>query len=115
MAPKPASLPQQDLARLLETERQLAERLRSARAEADALVARAHADVLQREAALAAELESEEQRLMERIAQERQQRQREIADAGRREVEFYERVPEERLADISRQLRGRLLGDESNP
>lgn len=109
------SVPQRDLARLLETERRLAERLQSARAEADALVARTRSDVQQREAALAEELEGDERRLMDRLVRERQQREREIAEAGRREVESYERVSEQRLAEIARQLRVRLLDDESGP
>ena len=47
-----------DLARLLETEARLEERLRAARAEAEALIGRARAEAAAREAGLAAELEA---------------------------------------------------------
>jgi vacuolar-type H+-ATPase subunit H len=108
-------VPAGDLARLLDTEHQLGERLRSARAEADVLVAHARAAAEQREAALAAELEAEQRLMGERLQRERRKREREIADAAQREVEAYQRVSNQRLAEIGRALAPRLLDDEGGP
>lgn len=104
-----------DLARLLETERRLGERLQSARAEADALVARAREAARQREARLAAELESDERSMAERLLDERGKREHEIADAAQRQVSAYADVSDERLTAITRALAHRLLDDESGP
>ena len=110
-----ASVPAGDLARLLETERRLGERLRSARAEAEALVAQAHADVAQREAALAAELEGDERRMTERLARERRKREREIADEAQRQIDAYAGVSAQRLSAVVRTLASRLLDGERAP
>ena len=107
------SPPAGDLARLLDTERRLGERLQAARAEAEALVAQARAAAEKREAALAAQLETDQRLMGERLERERRKREREIADAAQREVEAYERVSAERLKGIARALAPRLLDDES--
>ena len=104
-----------DLTRLLETERQLAERLRSARSEAEALLARARSDAEQREAMLAAELELDGRSLTERLIAERGKGEREIADDAQRQVSAYADVSDERLTTIARALARRLLEDQSAP
>lgn len=109
------AVPAGDLARLLDTERRLAERLRSARAEAESVIARARADVEQREAALAAELEADQRRMLERLARERRKREREIADDAQRQVNAYAGVSVQRLSAVVHTLGRRLLGDESAP
>ncbi len=110
-----ASVPAGDLARLLETERRLGERLRSARSEAEALVAQARADVAQREAALDAELEGDERRVTERLARDRRKREREIADEAERQVAAFAAVSAQRVRAVVRTLTQRLLDDESAP
>jgi vacuolar-type H+-ATPase subunit H len=110
----PDSVPAGDLARLLDTERRLGERLQSARAEAEAVVAHARAAAEQREAALATQLETEQRRMGERLERERRKREREIADAAQREVETYQRVTRQRLAEIARALAPRLLDEEGS-
>ena len=104
-----------DLARLLETERRLAERLESARAEADALVAHAREAAEQREATLAAELESDQRSMADRLLGERAKREQEIADAAQRQISAYADVSDERLTAVARALARRLLDDESAP
>ena len=106
------SVPATDLTRLLDTERRLAERLRSARAEAESVIARARADVEQRETALAAELEADERRMSERLARERRKREREIADEAKRQVDAYTGVSAQRIGAIVHALTRRLLDDE---
>lgn len=101
-----------DLARLLETERRLGERLRASRAEAEALVERARLAAEQREAALAAEFELDERRMRERLTRERHKREREIAADAERQTETYRRVSSEELGKIARQLEHHLLDDE---
>ena len=104
-----------DLARLLETERRLGERLQSARAEAEALLAHAREAAEQCEATLAAELESDQRSMAERLLGERGRRDQEIADAAQRQVSAYADVSDERLTAITRALAHRLLDDESGP
>lgn len=104
-----------DLARLLETERRLGERLQSARAEADVLVAHAREAAGQREALLAAELESDQRSMADRLLGERAKREQEIAVAAQRQVSAYADVSDERLTAIARTLARRLLDDESAP
>jgi hypothetical protein len=106
------SVPSTDLTRLLDTERRLAERLQSARAEAESVIARARADVAQREAALAAELEADERRMTERLALERRARERDIADEAERQVNAYAGLSAERLSATVHALARRLLEDE---
>ena len=107
--------PSGDLTRLLDTERQLADRLRAARAEAEALLARARSDAGQREARLVAELELEERSLTERLIGERTTREREIAADAQRQVSAYADVSNERLTTIARALARRLLDEEKAP
>ena len=109
------SVPARDLARLLETERRLGERLRSARVEAEALVVRAQADAERCEAAQADQLESDERLLHERLTQERQAQERAINDAAEREITFYRGISPARLATVARRLGDRLLDDEAVP
>jgi vacuolar-type H+-ATPase subunit H len=106
--------PAGDLTRLLDTERWLAERLQAARSEAEALLARARSDVEQREATLAAELESDQRSMADRLLGERGKREQEIADAAQRQVSAYVDVSDERLTAIARALTRRLLDDESD-
>ena len=101
-----------DLERLLETERRLGERLRAARAEADALVTQAQAAAVARDAALAGELESEERLADERLGREHSEREREIADDAQRQIDAYERIPARRLSEIAKHLARRLLKEE---
>jgi hypothetical protein len=107
-------VPAGELARLLDTERRLGQRLQSARAEAEALVAHAREAAAQREAALAAQLETDQRRMAERLTRERRKREREIAAAAERDVEAYERVSAPRLKEIARALAPRLLDDEGD-
>ena len=100
---------------MLDTERQLAERLRAAGSEAEALLARARSDAEQREATLAAELESDQQRMAERLIRERRKREREIADDAQRQVSAYAGVSDERLTAIAHALAHRLLDDQTSP
>jgi len=108
------SVPAGDLARLLDIERRLGERLQSARAEAEALVAHAREAAAQREAALAAQLDIEERRMGERLTRERRKREREIVVAAEHEVEAYARVSTQRLKAIARTLAPRLLDGEDS-
>jgi vacuolar-type H+-ATPase subunit H len=105
--------PSGDLTRLLDTERQLAERLRAARAEAEALLTRARSDAEQCEATLAAELESDQRSMAERLLGERRQREREIADDAQRQVGAYANISDARLTALARALARRLLDDQS--
>jgi len=109
------SVPATNLTRLLDTERRLAERLQAARADAESVVAQARADVAQREAALAAELEADERRMTERLARERRKREREIADDAQRQIDAYAGVSTQRLSAVVRTLAPRLLDDERAP
>lgn len=104
-----------DLERLLETERRLGERLRAARAEADALVSRAQAAAVAREAALAAELEAEERLSDERLGREHREREREIADDAQRQIDAYQRIPAKRLSEIATRVTRRLLEEDGAP
>ncbi len=108
----PALSPQGDLARLLETERRLEERLHAARAEAEALVARAQQEADRQGAALEAELADGARRLEESLAAEGRRRTAEMADAAAREAEAYERVTAARLAAVARALAERFLVGE---
>lgn len=90
-----------DLARLLETERRLEERLRAAGAEAETVVARAQLEAERQEATLEAELAEAGRRLDESLAAEDRRRAAEIADAAAREVEAYGRVTPARLAAVA--------------
>ena len=107
--PTPAS-PQGEFARLLETERRLDERLRQARAEAEALVAAAQAEAARRETALAAELEGDALRLDAELAAEQRRREQEVADAARAEGEAYDGVAPARVTAIALGLAPRLIG-----
>ena len=100
---------------MLDTERQLAERLRAARAEAEALLVRARVNAAQREAKLAAELELDERSLTERLIGEREKHEREIADDAQRRLSAYADVSDERMTALARALARRLLDDETVP
>lgn len=104
-----------DLQRLLEVERRLGERLRVARAEADALVLQAQTAVAAREAALAAELETAERLADERLAGEQRAREREIADDTQRQIDAYERIPAGRLSEIAETIGRRMLEEDAAP
>jgi len=104
-----AAAPQGDLARLLETERRLEERLRAARAEAEALVAQAQQAAEQEDAALEAQLADAARLLDESLAAEGRRRTAEIADAADRKAQAYERVPPARLSAVARALAERFL------
>jgi hypothetical protein len=110
-----AAAPQGDLARLLETERRLEERLQAARLEANGLIARVRLEAEQREQAFAAELDAEAQRLADALEAERQRREAEIAAAAGVEAEAYDRVPAARLAAVARDLAARLIEQEPAP
>ena len=100
--------PQGDLARLLETEQRLEERLRAARAEAEALVAQARRDAETRDAALAAEIAAEEKRVADALETERRRREAEIAADAEREALEYERAPAALLSAVARALADRI-------
>ena len=104
-----------DLARLLETERRLGERLRTARADADALVAQAQAAAERRDAALAADLKAEERLADERLSGELRKREQEIADDAQRQIEAYQRIPASRLTELAKSLADRLLEEVNTP
>ena len=104
-----------DLARLLETERRLGERLRAACLEADALVAQAEAAAAARESALAAQLEDEERLADERLGSEQREREREIADDAPRQIGAYQRISSQRLAEVATTLANRLLEEDGAP
>lgn len=109
MTPPPAAVPQSDLARLLETERRLEERLRAARVEAEALVTRAQHAVAEEEATLEAQLAEAARQLDARLAAEERRRIAEIVEGGDREARGYEQVSAARLAAVARQLAERFL------
>ena len=104
-----------DLARLLETERRLGERLRAARADAEALVSQAQTAAAQREAALATELVAHERQTDERLGREQRTRERDIADDAQRQIEAYEQIPAARLAEVAKSLARRLLEEDDTP
>lgn len=104
-----------DFARLLETERRLEEQLGRAHAEADALVAQAQAAAAEREAALAAELEGEEQLADERLGREHRKREQEIAGDAQRQIDAYQRIPARRLSEVAKTLARRLLEEDRAP
>ncbi len=107
-----ASSPPGELARLLETERRIEERLRAARAEVEALLARAQQDAERQEAVLESQLADATRRLDEDLAAEGRRRAAEIADAADREAQAYERVTPARLAAVARALAERFLVGE---
>jgi hypothetical protein len=98
-----------DLARLLDTERQLEERLRGARAEGEALVAQARAAAEQRESETVVQLRADEERLAQRLVAERQHREQEIHTAARAEAQRYDGVPAARIHEIAGRLAQRLV------
>lgn len=103
---------QGDLARLLETERRLEDRVVAARAEAAALVAQAQQAAAQGDAALDAQLAEAARLLDESLAAESRRRTAEIADAADREAQAYERVTPARLAAVAQALAERFLVGE---
>ena len=105
----PTRAPPSDLARLLETEQRLEERLRTARAEAEGLVAQAHEAAGHEEATLDAQLAEAGRQLDERLAAEARARVAEIAESAERQVQAYERVSATRLAAVARKLAERFL------
>lgn len=113
MTPVPA--PQGDLARLLDTERRLEERLHAARAESAALVADAQRAAAQEEATLESQLAEAGRQLDESLAAEAQRRTAEIAEAAAGEVRAYERVSAARLAAVAAALAERFLVPQDAP
>lgn len=109
------AVPASDLARLLETERRLEERLRAARAERDGLIAEAQAAAESRERELAAGLEHEQRRLAAALEAERLQGEREIADAAELQVAAFEGVPPERVVAVARDLALRHFTGKAAP
>jgi len=105
----PVTAPPSDLARLLDTERGLEERLHAARAASAAVVARAQETAAHEEETLEGELAEAARQLDERLAAEGRARLAEIAEGADREVQGYERVPAARLAAVARRLAERLL------
>jgi vacuolar-type H+-ATPase subunit B/Vma2 len=101
--------PQGDLARLLETERRLQDRLLAARAEGAAVVAQAQHAADQAEATLEAQLVEAARLLDERLAEEGKRRAAEIAAAADGEAQAYERVPSARLAAVAQALAKQFL------
>jgi len=101
--------PQGDLARLLEMERRLEERLKAARTEGAGVVAQAQQAADQAEATLEAQLAEAARVLDERLADEGRRRAAEIAETADREAQAYERVAPDRLAAIARALGKRFL------
>lgn len=106
---------QGDLARLLETERRLEERLRAARIEAEAVVARAQQSADQEKVAANAQMAEAARRLDERLAAEGRQRAAQIAADADAEVRTYEQVSPARLAAVARALAERFLVGEDAP
>jgi vacuolar-type H+-ATPase subunit H len=101
--------PQGDLARLLETERRLEDRLLAARTEGAALVAQAQQAADREEATLEAQLAEAARLLDERLAAEGRRRAAEVSEAADREAQAYERVAPARLAAVAQTLAKRFL------
>lgn len=98
-----------DLTRLLEVEAGLERMLQGARDEAARLVAEARTAAREREDALGAELEEAGRRLETEMVAERERRVQEIEDAGNREVERFEHVMPERIAELARYVVDRVI------
>jgi vacuolar-type H+-ATPase subunit H len=105
--------PAGDLARLLETEQRLEERLRAARADGEAIIAQAHAEAARREADVESALRTEAQRLDDQFEAERRRREEEIQAEARVAVGRYERISAGRIADVVAQLGRRLAAGET--
>ena len=104
-----AAHPQGDLARLLETEQRLEDRVAAARAEAADGVVRAQQAAAQEDAATDAQLAAAGQALDATLAEEGRRRGAEIAAAAEAEVQAYDRVPAARIAAIAQALGARFL------
>ncbi|HEY6808653.1 MAG TPA: hypothetical protein VI160_07680 [Gemmatimonadales bacterium] len=90
-----------DLARLVETELRLEAMLAAVRTDGARRVAAVRERAQAREAALDAELAAAARELQSEIAAERARREAEISAAGRREAEWYDRVPAGRIAALA--------------
>lgn len=107
---EPGPVADQDLDRLLEAEDRLAARMEQARAEAQALLARADREAETRrrnvdEAAAAQRLE-----MHRKIEQERERRLRETTAHWQERAGRLDAIPEERLAQLADLLVRRVLG-----
>lgn len=109
------AVPASDLARLLETERRLEERLSAARAERDRLIAEAQAAAESRERTLATELQLEQRRLTEALEAERQRGERDIAEAAELQVAVFAAVPPAKIAGVARDLALRHFAAKAAP
>ena len=102
-----------DLTRLVETEARLEAMLAAARADGARRIAAAKDAAGARDSALAAELETAGRAVETEIAAERARRESEIAAAGRRDAERYERVTPDRIAELARDVIERLVRGEA--
>lgn len=103
------------LARLQEHERALAERLADARADADLIVDRARADAERAKAELEASLEEEAEGLREEIRSELRTSLERISAEARERAERFERVPDDRIAELVELTFARLVGAGDRP
>jgi len=101
-----------DLERLLATERRLAEQLTAARGASEVLIAEADAQAKAREQALDAELEREQRRLADSLAEEQRHGEREIAATADQQVAAFAAVPPDVVTGLARELALRFLARE---
>jgi hypothetical protein len=104
--------PDVDLARLIATEERLDEALRTARAQAGALVEEARARAREREAALEAELQEAALRLSAETSAERGRREQEVARAAQARVALLEAISAVRIEQAAREVVARLVAVE---
>jgi hypothetical protein len=97
----------------VETETRLEATLAAARADGAERIAAASETARLREAALAADLEAAGRALATEIAAEQARREAEIVAAGRRDAERYERVTDEQIAVLARDVVRRLVQGEA--
>lgn len=97
------------MARLLETEARLEERLRASREEAARLVADARIAADRLTAAVAAEVEAATARLTEQIVAERDRAAEAVAASARHDVARLEQVSEDRVAAVATKLARSLI------
>lgn len=98
-----------DLARLIETERRLEERLARAREEASRAVATARAAAAEAERALEREIEADAVRLTEQLEGEHRAAVAAIEVEARRAVATYDGVTDEAAAGLARAVTDRVL------
>jgi vacuolar-type H+-ATPase subunit H len=112
VAPPRAAGESTDLARLLETEARLEERLHRARDEATRLVAAAREAAVACEATLAAQVEADARRLGETLHAEYERAAAAAAATAGQEAERLDAVTDARVAALARHAVSRVIGTE---